>query len=85
MEFKESKPARKSKTIASGIVTMAAGAILATGAAKPQYPKTFDDFDKPQNNTKQSLIGMGLIGSGAIAIKGRYDANKSIKKNGDKK
>lgn len=80
----ETKSPLKSKTIHGGLASIVTGAALIFGAATMEPAKTIDELGKPQDHRKQTVAGMVAVGSGALAIKGRYDAKTRIKRKGDK-
>ena len=79
----ESKNALKSKTIQSGIITIVWGVLMMFGMVDPELPKTIDELGRKQNTNSLKVVGLGAMASGAMGIKGRYDAKTKIKRKGD--
>lgn len=70
---------KQSKTMKSGIVTMAWGILIFFGVVNPSPPPTIDDLGKKQDTTLLKLIGVGAGASGLMTLKGRRDVEKRIK------
>jgi len=74
---------RKSKTAKSGLGTILVGILILFGITDAAPPQTIDDIGSEQTNSTETVIGLGALLSGAMAVKGRNDVEKRMKE-GDK-
>jgi len=81
----ETKHPLKSKTINAGLAGIVTGIALLFGPTEMKPAKTIDGLGAPQSSNKNQIAGIAAIGSGLLAIKGRYDASTSIRRKGQKR
>ncbi len=68
----------KSKTMGSGLVTILWGVLILFGHAEGPPPQTIDQLGKPAPVNKQTLLGLGALGTGLTTLKGRNDVQKRL-------
>lgn len=79
----QTKSPFKSKTIWACTITLVLALLGLFAASKGEAPKTWEDLGRPHNRQIFALIAIVQLGSGALGIKGRYDANSRIRRRGD--
>lgn len=83
---KQQQPAKhplKSKAMIGAYLTIAAGFLQYFGVIGPnqRVDITIDDLNAPPaNKQEKDVVGLGLVGAGILAAKGRRDANRPIGK-----
>ena len=80
MNWTEGKPEWKSKTVRSGVITIVWGILVLFGYAEGPAPQTIDQLGQKQKAPIKTLIGLAGLGAGAMAIKGRYDADTPLRR-----
>lgn len=70
---------RKSKTAKSGILTIVLGILILFGITEAPPPQTIDDMVAEQTSSTETVVGVGALLLGLIAIKGRADVEKKVK------
>lgn len=68
----------KSKTMAAGLVQIIMGICICGGFISPEQAKSIDGLNKPVENKMVDVVGLAVLGSGGLAMKGRSDAQRRI-------